>query len=428
MCIDILYASVVHYGVNSDDDITELRAIGGDFHPAEESFPSVSEFFRMFEKYKKFQHFDSVPRLNEIIHDAVQAGIPRIEVEEVFYEPLPTKIEDAKVELVRRLIGLEQRIKIQLNKPQARMAKALEYLAELEKLDAQINFEASTINEYSELVGVLGADDKFSKHISYLFNNWRESVTNKLKKLWSSEIGDLLQSQNQDFSNPDLDRELMAITSLYIQNKDQAHDLINRHLPWVRQQLQHLKHAKRAVELFKDIPMDAWKGGSQGVVFTPEEIEELNSFSESSRFFGEIWLNNKLSQLNWRKYCTISSMASLVLKPGKKVSTQAQVKAVKRKFRGLKPAGKEGTDYKVITATKTHVKDGTAFEEGQQIYSYIQGRTKFNTKSVIQYLHHKEQIQQVQAQLRKELGHKPTADIIAREMGLPVNLVWMFLG
>ena len=62
----------------------------------------------------------------------------------------------------------------------------------------------------------------------------------------------------------------------------------------------------------------------------------------TGKYRGEVWLNNTLSSLGGEAKSEISDLARLVSKSGKLGTKQAQVKAVKRKFRGLRPAGEDG--------------------------------------------------------------------------------------
>lgn len=64
------------------------------------------------------------------------------------------------------------------------------------------------------------------------------------------------------------------------------------------------------------------------------------------------------------------------------LTRQGQTKYVKRKFKNIRPLGSEGKDYRKIKATKTHVKDQTADYIGQEIYVFIQSRTRFSSSLV----------------------------------------------
>lgn len=64
------------------------------------------------------------------------------------------------------------------------------------------------------------------------------------------------------------------------------------------------------------------------------------------------------------------------------LTRQGQTKYVKRKFKNIRPLGLEGKDYRKIKATKTHVKDQTADYIGQEIYAFIQSKTRFSSTLV----------------------------------------------
>ena len=121
-------------------------------------------------------------------------------------------------------------------------------------------------------------------------------------------------------------------------------------------------------------------------------------------------------------------ISALVSKSGKTGSIQAQAKAVKRKFRGLEPAGQIGLDYNEIEAKESHYKDGTAFAVGDRIYTFIKGRTKFNTFEVLCYLHNKHQVEDTRKKLRSYFGRKPTPEEIAEKMELKVDQIGKYLG
>jgi hypothetical protein len=159
----------------------------------------------------------------------------------------------------------------------------------------------------------------------------------------------------------------------------------------------------------------------------------LKKFSEKAK--GRIWFNATLDQLHWRKSCGIKDLARLTTKKDiEHLPQQGIIKSVKRKFRGLRPLGEDGLDFKKLIATNSHVKDGTAYQEGDIIYSYIQGRTRFDTKQAVIYYHHKVLITQMFNQLKKEfrsnkINRKPTAEDLAKEMKfLDVAEVGMYLG
>ena len=123
--------------MSDDETFREMRYMAGDI-PPEDNLPEAdaSTFFR--EQYKRLathRKFDIALRLDDITEAAREAGIPRTEIEEIFSEPLPAKIEDAKSELIRRLIGLEQSIRRLRKDPEARFSKAIECYSELKRLD-----------------------------------------------------------------------------------------------------------------------------------------------------------------------------------------------------------------------------------------------------------------------------------------------------
>ena len=64
------------------------------------------------------------------------------------------------------------------------------------------------------------------------------------------------------------------------------------------------------------------------------------------------------------------------------ITPQGQIKYVKRKLKGVRPLGLEGKDYRKIKATQSHVNDQTADYVGQEIYTFIQSRTRFSSSLV----------------------------------------------
>ena len=99
---------------------------------------------------------------------------------------------------------------------------------------------------------------------------------------------------------------------------------------------------------------------------------------------------------------------------------------MKRNFRGLKPIGNAGEDYTVIEAGESHVKDKTAWRIGCGIYGLVKGRTKFDINQVVDYFISKKMVLDVMKQLKKELGHIPTAEEVGYEMGIDPERIAMF--
>ena len=101
---------------------------------------------------------------------------------------------------------------------------------------------------------------------------------------------------------------------------------------------------------------------------------------------------------------SIETIAEMLGK--EKLSAVGKLKAVKRATIGIKPTGKNRVDYHKIFARKTHVKDKTAHYVGQEIYVYVQRRTKFKASDVRHLWPEKpglltdEQIEQLQDEIR----------------------------
>mgnify|MGYP001261707020 CR=1 FL=1 len=70
------------------------------------------------------------------------------------------------------------------------------------------------------------------------------------------------------------------------------------------------------------------------------------------------------------------------------ISDQGRIKFLKRGLKGVRPIGVEGVHYRKTVADIRHVNDSCADFEGQIIYLFIQGKTKFLAKDVVQALGH----------------------------------------
>ena len=124
------------------------------------------------------------------------------------------------------------------------------------------------------------------------------------------------------------------------------------------------------------------------------------------------------------KTCDLDDLARVLGKQD--AGAQTKLKAIRRKFIGLRPLGEEGVDYRVAAATKNHVKDNVARDVGFPIFTFVKGRTKFDTVEVIDFLITQRKMDEIVAQIRKELGRKPTRQEVATEIGLDESRVGMF--
>jgi hypothetical protein len=427
--------------VDNDKDLTELRYIPDNaLPPDKDPRPQTTEDLISRHKWLSEIHYEGMTvRLNEILADALAVGIPEVEIKEIFSEPLPADDETAKMVLRDRMIGLYTSIDQRKNNLSVSMSRSLDYWKRLLDYDKKIRAFQPKLNEYMVLCRRLNSEDwKYAEWIHTKFEEWVNVPGQDLIKFEEGE-GQYITPRLKYQGKRDLDVEKLKelftrVTKLYQNYQGFAEDLLYKQFPWIRREVEELKNMDRALALFPKIPPEAWDKGQRELKISDIGIEELRKVT--GKFRGEVWLNNKLDTLRWKAKSEIIDLARLVSKTGKVGTKAAQAKAVKRKFRGLKPAGENGVDYNEIKAKESHWKDGSAFAVGDTIYTFVKDETKFWTKDVILYLHTKEQIKECYDQLYNEFKWnrlpgdplvKPTAEDLASEMGLDTRIVGMFL-
>jgi hypothetical protein len=426
--------------VDNDKDLTELRYIAGDVPPPEDTRPrSTEDLVNRYKRLSEIHHQGMTMRLNDILADAALVGIPEVEIKEIFSEPLPSDDESAKMALRDRMVGLYNSIDERKNNPRVSMSRGLLFWKRLLDYDRKIRAFESKLNEYMDLCERLNTEDwQYAKWIYDKFEEWKYGFGHQLEELDQGEgqyISPRLKYQGvRDLDVEKLKELFTRVITLYQNYRGFAEDLLHKQFPWIRKEVEELKNMDRALDLFPQIPAEAWDQGQRELKISDIDIEKLRKVT--GKYRGEVWLNNRLDTLRWKAKSEISDLARLVSKTGKLGSKQAQVKAVKRKFRGLRPAGEDGVDYNEIKAKESHYKDGSAYAVGDTIYTFVKDETKFWTKDVILYLHTKEQIKECYDQLYQEFKFnrlpgdplvKPTAEDLASEMGLDTRVVGMFL-
>lgn len=395
-----------------------------------------SEAQKLFlEKLSPLTRMGAVPEIPTILREAKKAGISDDEVMEIFSEPLPKDDDDAKNDLRDRLVGLFERIDHRQTDIEARLSFGIQQIRNLYEYHKKISNFKPVLSTYRALINRLDWDPKILNLISGKVMQWDDITgdnfgaileTDAVQALLEANCVENMEAAKEDEDLVDL---LEDVQSYYSQLKEIAEDLIHKQFPWVRKQVAELKNISRALELFTQIPREHYMESTRELLLSDLDIEELKKDAGCKDFRGNVWLNNLLDEFHYKKHCDIKLLASYVSKTGKVGKRQAQVKAVKRKFRGLIPAGVEGVDYKIEVAQQSHVNDGTARKVGDIVVSFINSQsnpTKFHTKDVIRYIHLKEIIGEVETQLKKELGHKPTPEEVAHEMDLPVEKIWRF--
>ena len=378
--------------------------------------------------------FCSNQTYGELVFEADRLGIPEEDLLKAFMDPLPPRDDEAKLELKSRLLALFATPEDLSQNMFTSLIYAYRCLNKLREMDSKIR---RVIPKLARYFNNLKRFDKFAlpaqyaelEHIQYQINFFQSDVTERIEAFDESEIGKKLKKRMKKpeaipLDQDELNEALAPFKEMYKIWKPKAERLIYSDFPWILKKLKEITTFKRSIKLLEQLPKNSWKIDEDNSLFTEDEISELK---EKHNKFPEEWLLEQLDRLGRRKYCNISRLASLVSKSGKQVSPQAELKAVKRKFRGLLPAGVEGEDYKVVKAKKSHVLDGTARQIGDPVFAYIQGRTRFETERVINYLEMKLMLTLVMEQLLDELGHKPSPDEIASEMDLPVGAIWPLL-
>ena len=429
--------------MDNDKDLTELRLIGGDVPPPEDPRPRNTEDLIHRHKWLSHVHHKQMElKLDDFISDATSAGIPEIEVKEIFSEPLPPDDEKAKMALRDRMIGLYNSIDERKNNRRVEMGRALTFWKRLLDYDTKIRAFEPTLNEYIKLCERIKTEDfRYGEWMLHRFDEWKYGFGEQLKKLDEGE-GQYISPRLRFMGEHTFDIEKLTelfkqVIQLYTNHYSTAEDLLHKQFPWIKKEVEELKNMDRALNLFPQIPAEAWDKGQRELKISDIDIKELKELT--GKYRGEDWLNDKLDTLRWKAKCDISDLARLVSKSGKLGSKQAQIKAVKRKFRGLQPDGVDGKDFNKIEAKESHFKDGSAYAVGDPIFTFVKdawGETKFKTKDVILYLHTEEQIKECYDQLYQEFKFnrlpgdplvKPTAEDLGKEMGIHPHMIGMFL-
>jgi hypothetical protein len=378
----------------------------------------------------RFHKYQIDASISNLIADADRVGIPEAEVLDIFSEKLPDRKDEAAQELRRRLAALYQRVEHRQSKPRYKLQHYLMIFDKLKALDKRFDELNKYVTKTEELLRETNYKEDSALTVEFLRGKieiWRINVTKELQEFeeyMERMGGDNMYEDPHDYETNI--RNLKRFYDEYFERRDAAEDTLTRFLPWIKSLESQLRCFNRALKIVKFIPPDSWQGTHGSLTLNDVEIEELSK--KHGGFLGERWVEKILDSLGWSRQVDINQLARVISKTGKVGKPQAQAKLVKRKLRGLRPAGEAEVDYKVITATENHVKDGTARQVGDEIFGFVQGRTKFDTLSFLEFWHIKSRIDDVVTQLKKELGHNPSAEEVAHEMGLQESMIWQFMG
>ena len=360
-------------------------------------------------------------KLEWLFTNAQNVLIGEDEIIDLLEQPLPRVACKAEEELQSRLYGLVEKIESR--------QKNQNFIKQVYTEFARKTYHYS--NELSDLPDLLAAfnttgDLQHNKEINFIHGQYMA---------WKSEVASLINILGSDSDNYELQAKF--VRNFWRLEKTVIR-LIEVHLPTLRKKFAERSRLRRSLQTLTRIPDLTWNKVKRDQQLQEQELSgnfELNKDQRSDPTFMEL-----LDLLGYRKYCTIGDLCNYLVKTGECKATSAtasKVKAVKRKFRGLQPAGEEGKDYKILKATETHVRDQQAPGVGYEIFGLIQGRTKFETKTVIDYIWCRLLVHQVRDQIALETSNSGKKKInpksispeeVASEMKLPVGKVWMLLG
>ncbi|MDC0157295.1 hypothetical protein OAK38_06015 [Verrucomicrobia bacterium] len=361
----------------------------------------------------------SEKKLNKLLAEANEVQLTKDDVLPVFDEPLPVDGEQARAELVERLLALCERIEFRRKNPLVGLNECHEKFSEMFELRCkQIKSTQRLLDDYLDHEE---ADLDLASRVDDSLSNWLSVVDPLLKRVEQlkeqvDESGRQLVRSLPKQALEEANEILEQVSAL----EKQFDRVILVQRQTLKKELDRIKNRKRALALLANINDLAWTPAARA--------KRLEGIDLPDEITGNPQLMSAFEKLGCKKLCTVSDLAKIV--PSNRANSErsaaAKAKAVKRYFRGLLPVGKPGEDYKIASAKESHVKDQTAKEVGDRIYTLVQGRTKFDTAKVLEYLLLKGKVQQMVDQIEMELGHSPTDEEVAREIGLGEEKLWPF--
>ena len=354
-------------------------------------------------------------RFTKLLSELEDASISFSEILEQFTKPLPKGEDEARKKLESRLHSLKEKADQHQKNPTFSIVRATNVLRDAwgysEKL-YKLRRLVSVLRSHD--LTLWGVTDSYLESIVFKLETWSMAVEDIVFAIEDADWLDAFRNGEDTYKFTEADRQLITDFLIgFSANKLLADDLIERQLPYLQGIKKQLWHTKRALRIFGELKAPV---APSGVVATAMQTYTPTDQERSNPFFMRC-----LDLLGWQQTCGVDDLANLLGKGDKAQITK--IKAVKRWFKGLKPLGIEGKDYRLAEATESHVKDGVAVEVGARIVNYIQGRTRFSTQQAIYQHDMVTKVRQVTQQLRKELGHKPTRKLVASEMGINPDLL-----
>jgi hypothetical protein len=343
------------------------------------------------------------------------------EIIDLLQQPLPRVAKKAEQELQSRLYGIVEKIESRQNNPAFIKDLYREFSHKTFYYDEQLRDLPGLIQELDTVTNL-----DFNKEVRFIKNQY---------VIWKKDVREMVNIVGND---PDNFQLQLRFVRRFWQLEKTVVRLIEVQLPRLRQMFAERSRLRRSLQTLSRIHDLSWNKVKRDEQLQKQELSGNFELSEKQRKNPNFM--KLLDLLGYRKYCTIGDLCNYLVQAGECKATSAstsKVKAVKRKFRGLRPAGEEGKDYKILKATETHVRDQQALSVGDEIFGLIQGRTKFETRQVIDYIWSKLMVQQVREVIAHELSNSGkkkihpksiTPEEVASEMDLPVEKIWMFLG
>lgn len=360
-------------------------------------------------------------KLEWLFENAESVLISEEEILELLEQPLPRVAKKAEEELQSRLYGLVEKIESRYKNPDFIKQVYLDFTRKAYQYDRQLSEIPRLLEELDTIT-----DTRFNKDVIFIRDQYFR---------WKHDVSELVNLLGGDPDNYELQKKFV---SGFWRREKSILRMIEKDLPVLRQKCAERSRLRRSLQTLTRIPDLTWNKVKRDQQLQEQELSGNFELKEEQR--ANPTFMRLLDLLGYRKYCTIGDLCNYLVETGECKATSAtasKVKAVKRKFRGLRPAGEEGKDYKILKATETHVKDQQAPGVGYEIFGLIQGRTKFETRQVIDYIWSKLMVQQVREVIAHELSNSSKKKIhpksispeeVASEMGLPVGKVWMLLG
>lgn len=397
---------------NSDSD--EYLAMSG-VH-VEVPQTSNTDFSSLFEVARQILGNDhDVQKLRDLVDNAESVSIPSDEIIELFAEPLAKEDSEANKQLLDRLKALRSKVAHQRKDDSSFMYRLRQAILRSSRHNAVIE-EAIKIRQE------ISRDEEANfKQAQVLFDNvgsrvvaWQQGVGAQ----WNEIVGvgwdlELVTGQEVTLDDSQMEKARSFLSS-YNRHFRETEYLVNKLFPQLQALKKKIWHFRRGLRLFGGLVPQPVSNVEATEVFTPTKQQKDNPM-----------FMHCLNKIGFKKTCDFEDLAILLDKGHCKQITK--VKAVKRWFKILRPLGEEGVDYKVIQATESHVRQGVAVEVGAPVINYIKGKTFFDTKEAIEVFITVWKVKEVKSVLRQELGHKPTLEEVANEMGLdPVKLKWVY--